>query len=216
VIVPFAAGVASALGLLIAEPRFDVARTLVVALDGAPWERIDQLFDAMEAEGKAQLEATGLGGAWRMSRAAEVRYAGQGHELGVPIPSGRLGPETLAAIGVAHAGIYAAHYGYAEPVGTPLEASNWKLEIAGTVPPVVLSRPVAGGGDARKGARPVYFPEAGGFVDCPVYDRYRLGPGMAVRGPAVIEERETTAVLLPGDTASVDEHGNLIIHVAAE
>jgi N-methylhydantoinase A len=216
VIVPFAAGVASARGLLIAEPRFDLARTMVVALDDAPWKRVNQLFEAMEAEGGAQLAATGLGGQWRMGRAAEVRYAGQGHELSVPIPSGRLGPETLGAIAAAHAEIYAAHYGYAEPVGTPLEASNWKLQIAGAVPPVVLSGPVADGLDARKGTRPVYFPESGGFVDCPVYDRYRLGPVTPVTGPAVIEERETTAVLLPGDTAAVDEHGNLIIHVATD
>src|SRR5262249_149255 len=117
VIVPFAAGVASALGLLIAEPRFDLARTLVVSLDGAPWERINQLFAAMEPGGRTQLAATGLNGECRMSRAAEVRYAGQGHELSVPIPPGRLGPDTLPAIEKAHAEVYAAHYGYAEPPG---------------------------------------------------------------------------------------------------
>jgi N-methylhydantoinase A len=213
VIMPFAAGVASALGLLIADPRFDLIRTLVVALDGAPWERIEQLFEAMEAEGRAQLEATGLGGEWRMHRAAEVRYAGQGHELHVPVPSGRLGPDALPAIAKAHAEVYAAHYGYAEPVGTPLEATSWTLEMACVAPPVVLGTPAPAGGDARKGVRPVYFPEARGFVDCPVYDRYRLGAGATVTGPAVIEERETTAVLLAGDRARVDAHGNLIIGV---
>jgi N-methylhydantoinase A len=216
VVVPFAAGVASALGLLIADPRFDLSRTLVVSLDGAPWERINQLFEAMESEGRAQLEATGLDGEWRMSRAAEVRYAGQGHELSVPIPRGRLGPDALPAIEKAHAEIYAAHYGYAEPLGARLEATNWKIEIACVAPPVVWSKPVRGVGDARKGSRRVYFPESAGFVDCPVYDRYRLGPGTPVRGPAVIEEQETTAVLLPDDEARVDNHGNLVIHVLRE
>jgi len=62
----------------------------------------------------------------------------------------------------------------------------------------------------------VYFPEAGGFIDCPVYDRYRLGAGATIAGPAVIEERETTAVLLPEYQGTVDEHGNLIIHVMME
>jgi N-methylhydantoinase A len=214
VIVPFAAGVASALGLLIADPRLDLARTLVVSLDSAPWERITQLFEAMEAEGRAQIEATGLGGEWRMSRAAEVRYAGQGHELSVPIPPGRLGADALPAIETAHAGVYAAHYGYAEPPGARLEATSWKLEMACVAPPVAPSQSLRGGGDARKGSRRVYFPESGGFVDCPVHDRYRLGAGVPVSGPAVIEERETTAVLLPGDRARVDDHGNLIIHVA--
>jgi len=216
VIVPFAAGVASALGLLIADPRFDLSRTLVVSLEGAPWDRIKRLLDDMEAEGRAQLAATGLTGEWTVSRSAEVRYAGQGHELTVPIPDGPLGPEALPAIQRAHARVYEAHYGYSEPPGAPLEATNWKLEIACVAPPVAIAPGYGGARDARKGVRPVYFPEAGGFVDCAVYDRYRLGPGEPVAGPAVIEERETTAVLLPGDRAEVDRHGNLVIRIGAE
>jgi N-methylhydantoinase A/oxoprolinase/acetone carboxylase beta subunit len=149
---------------------------------------------------------------------AEVRYAGQGHELSVPVPGGRLGPDALAAIQRAHAEVYAAHYGYAEPAGAAIEATNWKVEVVGTSPAVTLrGATTAGtGGDSLKGTRKVYFPEAGGFVDCAVHDRYRLGPGTPVAGPAVIEERETTAVLLPGDRGSVDTHGNLIIDVARE
>ncbi len=73
-----------------------------------------------------------------------------------------------------------------------------------------------GDGSSRNGARAVYFPECGGFVDCPVYDRYLLGVDAVVTGPAVIEERETTVILLPGDRAAVDGHGNLIIDVGEE
>ena len=57
------------------------------------------------------------------------------------------------------------------------------------------------------------FPEAGGFVDCPVYDRYRLGAGATVSGPAVIEAGKRPPCSSPGDRASVDEHGHLVIHV---
>src|SRR5207253_3882889 len=108
VIVPFAAGVASALGLLIADARFDLARTLVVSLDEAPWERINDLFDSMAEEAAAQLRATGIRGESRTRRMAEVRYAGQGHELSVVVPDGRLGPGSLAEIHRAHAEVYAA------------------------------------------------------------------------------------------------------------
>jgi N-methylhydantoinase A/oxoprolinase/acetone carboxylase beta subunit len=217
VVVPFAAGVASALGLLIADARFDLARTLVVSLDRAPWDEVNRLFAAMEAEGGAQLRATGLRGEWRMRRTADVRYAGQGHELSVTLPAGRLGPEFLPEIARSHAEVYAAHYGYAEPLGTPLEATTWKLEIACVVPPVTVSAPTGTtAADPRKGTRRVYFPEGGGFVECPVYDRYGLVPGAAVAGPAVVEERETTIVLLPGDRASVDRYGNLIIDIQGE
>ena len=215
VVVPFAAGVASALGLLIADPRFDLARTLVIPLDGAPWDRVNALFDEMEAQGSRQLRETGLEGEWRLRRSAEVRYAGQGHELEVTLPAGRLGPESLAAIQHAHAEVYAAHYGYAEPPGAPLEATNWKLELTCVLPRAtpVSSGAVASGRGAKKGTRRAYIPEAGGFVECPVWDRYRLGPDAHLEGPAIVEERETTAVLLPGDAGRIDEHGNLVIDI---
>jgi N-methylhydantoinase A len=214
VIVPFAAGVASAMGLLTADARFDLARTFVATLGAAPWEEINALYAAMEADGAAQITATGLGGQWRTRRVAEVRYAGQGHELGVEIPAGRLGLESLAAIEQAHAAVYASRYGYAEAPGTPLEATNWKLEISCGVPAMAMTgAATVAGGSAAKKPRPVYFPECGGFVDCPVYDRYRLAPGVSVKGPAVIEERETTVMLLPGDEAVVDRHGNLVVEI---
>lgn len=217
VIVPFAAGVASAVGLLTADARFDLVRTLVVSLDGDPWERVNALFDAMEAEGAAEIRATGLGGDWRVRRLAEVRYAGQGHELSVEVPAGRLGPETLKEIERAHAATYSARYGYAEAPGAPIEATNWKLEISCVVPGIETGAPPAhGAGDSRKGTRPVFFPERGGFVDCPVHDRYRLTRGVTLVGPAVVEERETTVVLLPGDRAAVDGHGNLIVDVGKD
>ena len=216
-VVPFAAGVGSALGLLVADARFDLARTLVVRLDDAPWERINALFDEMEREGSAQLRETGLDGAWQTGRTAEVRYAGQGHDLPVGVPDGRLTAATLAAIQRAHAEVYRAHYSYADPPGTPLEATNWKLEMVCVSPPIDFGygAAVADRGDPRKGQRPIYLPETSGFVEVPVYDRYRLRPGQELLGPAIVEERETTTVLLPGDRGSLDRHGNLVVDVGA-
>jgi N-methylhydantoinase A/oxoprolinase/acetone carboxylase beta subunit len=215
-IIPFAAGVASALGLLIADPRFDLARTLVVSLDEAPWDRINQLFAEMQSEGAAQLRQSGSNGEWRVRRTAEIRYAGQGHELDVSIPPGPLCADSLEAIRQAHAEVYAAHYGYAEPSGTRLEATTWKLEMMALSPtPDVTGRArEQPAGEACKGRRRAYIPEGGGLIECPVYDRYALGHGAIVRGPALVEERETTVVLLPGDRARVDEYRNLLVDIA--
>jgi len=58
--------------------------------------------------------------------------------------------------------------------------------------------------------RRAYFPEARGYVDTPVYDRYTLGAGMSLTGPAIVEERESTTVLPPGVTATVDAYANLL------
>jgi N-methylhydantoinase A len=215
-IIPFAAGVASALGLLIADPRFDLARTLVVSLDEAPWKRINELFAEMENEGAAQLRETGVRGEWRVRRTAELRYAGQGHELDVSLPPGRLSPASLDAIRQAHAEVYSAHYGYADPPGVPLEATTWKLEMTAPSPggSVTSHAGQTVAGEARKGRRRAYFPEGGGLIACPVYDRYALGLDTTLTGPAIVEERETTVVLLPGDRARVDAYGNLLVDIA--
>jgi N-methylhydantoinase A len=80
---------------------------------------------------------------------------------------------------------------------------------------VALAKAAAGGGHARKAMRRAYFPETRGYVDTPVYDRYRLGPGLSLAGPAIVEERESTTVLPPGATAVADEYANLIVEVSA-
>jgi N-methylhydantoinase A len=68
---------------------------------------------------------------------------------------------------------------------------------------------------ALKGERPAYFPEFDGFHSTAVYDRYRLEPGAELRGPAVVEERESTVVVGPRDRARVDHLLNLIVELGA-
>ena len=64
-----------------------------------------------------------------------------------------------------------------------------------------------------KGSRSVFFPEAGGFVNCPVHDRYSLGYGDVIHGPAIIEERESTIVLIPGSSAVADKYSNIMVTI---
>jgi N-methylhydantoinase A len=62
-----------------------------------------------------------------------------------------------------------------------------------------------------KERRPVYFAEAGDYVDCPIYDRYGLAAGARLAGPAVVEEFDSTVVVHPGFGLTVDATGNLVI-----
>ena len=64
---------------------------------------------------------------------------------------------------------------------------------------------------ARRAIRLVYFEEAGGFADCPVYDRTRLRPGNVIQGPAIVEQMDATTVILPGQRATVDAWANLLL-----
>jgi N-methylhydantoinase A/oxoprolinase/acetone carboxylase beta subunit len=97
-----------------------------------------------------------------------------------------------------------------------VEALNWRVTVAGPRPSLVLRPAGAGGGEARdavKAHRRAYFAEAAGFVETPVYDRYALAPGTAFRGPAIVEERESTAVLGPGADIRVDPDLALVVEM---
>ena len=95
-----------------------------------------------------------------------------------------------------------------------VEALNWRVLVTGPRPTLTVQHPDGQPSPreaTRKGERPAYFPETLGYIDCPVYDRYQLTPGTALRGPAIIEERESTVVAGPGAGVEVDAHRNVVI-----
>ncbi|MGI0029752.1 MAG: hydantoinase/oxoprolinase family protein, partial [Nitrososphaera sp.] len=206
ILLPFGAGAMSAWGLLAAPLAFDFVRTARARLDGADWEALNRLFSEMEDEGGALLGRAGV--EWetvRVTRIAEMRYVGQGHEVEAPVPTGHLTAASLPDITRAFEASYRALY-HRLPQGVPIEALNWRVTVS--APPPALA---FGGGGAAAASGPVktsrraWFAEAGGWVDTPVYDRYALGPGATFDGPAIVEERESTAVVGPGARCRVDE-----------
>jgi len=218
VILPAAAGVTAALGLLAAQVRFDVSRTYLRRLDAVDLGHLATMYEELEAQGMAVVRES-LGDAAaasiRLVRSADCRYVGQGYELNVPLDAGELGTASLERLRGAFEAAYAGRYGYASP-GEAVEVVNWKLVAVGAGEPLELARVPRGGAaaSALKSRRPAYFPEKGGYVDTPVYDRYRLPAGAELAGPAIVEERESTTVLPPGVGARVDDRGSLIAEVA--
>ncbi|MCR6481733.1 hydantoinase/oxoprolinase family protein [Amycolatopsis sp. OK19-0408] len=208
VVAPPAAGVLSAAGFLTAPLAFDFVRSARAAVHDLAWEQVDALFAEMEAEGAALLAKSGVDDVTHR-RIAEMRYAGQGYEIRVPVRGGRW-PETLIDEFTA---TYRALYQRTGPeVG--VEVLNWRVVSSGPAPAVTLRLTTqAAGGDARKGTRPAYFPSAGGFVDTAVFDRYLLTPGARVAGPAIVEERESTVVVPPGARCVVREDAALEVTV---
>ena len=215
VILPAAAGVTAAIGLLAAEVRFDVARTYVRRLEALDPASLDAMYAEMAAQAMHVVRESASAGAITVTRSVDARYVGQGFELTVPVPSGRLDGAALARVRASFDEIYAARYGYAQPK-EPVEVVTWKLSAVGGATRVSLAKapdtPAAGG---LKGRRRAYFPETNGWVDCPIYDRYKLAAGMRLAGPAIVEERESTSVLPPGVVATVDEYANLVAEIAA-
>lgn len=213
IISPPGAGVGSAFGLLAAPLAIDLARSGFGRLDAMDWPAANVLLEELAAEGRELLARAGQSGdAVSVRRNAEMRYAGQGHEVTVPLPRGRLDGGQSKEIVEEFERAYQRLYGRLGP-GVPLEVVNWRVTVSGPRPGVdvrLASREAAAAG-ARKGVRDAYFPEAGGFVDTPVYDRYALRSGEAFDGPAIVEERESTLVVGPRGRARIDEHLNVIV-----
>ena len=217
VIVPPASGVASALGLLVAPVSVELVHSLPGPLDTLPWDRVGALYAEMETQGLAALRDAGIApGSIARERRAEMRLLGQFHDIEVSLPDGPLGPDVAARLAAAFEAEYRRRYGVFL-ADRPIQALNWRLSVTGPRPDVRLRTGEPGPADAGaavRARRPAYFPESGGFVDVPVYDRDRLRPGMQAGGPAIIEEREATTVVGPGDHLTVDLAGNLRLAVA--
>src|SRR5213593_4735884 len=215
VILPAAAGVTAAIGLLAAEVRFDVARTYVRRLDAVDLAQLGRMYAEMARQATEVVRESAVAGEIHVARSADARYVGQGYELTVPVPSGELDAAALARVRATFDEVYAARYGYANP-REPVEVVTWKLSAVGGSPRIALAKAqTEDRGRAVKGSRRAYFPEARGYVDTPVYDRYALAAGARLTGPAIVEERESTTVLPPGASAAVDEYANLIVEVEA-
>jgi N-methylhydantoinase A len=211
-IVPFGAGVTSTVGFLTAPLAFDFVRSFLSQLDTVDWAHVNQILDDMAAQGDAILARSGVSAdERRVSRQADVRYAGQGHEIRIDLPDGLLGPHHLPAIRETFETVYRSLFGRTGP-DVPLEGVSWRVLAAGPRPFVRLNAGApAEGKDALKGQRPVYFPEWQEHRPTNVYDRYLLVPGAELEGPAIVEERESTTVIGPGARIQIDESRNLSV-----
>lgn len=212
VILPAAAGVTSALGLLAADVRFDLSRSLVGRLGSLDPALLGRVLAEMEATATRVVREAGVSGPLDLARRADLRYVGQGYELTVELPPGPVHAGTVEALRAAFHAAYARRYGYADPA-SEVELVTVGVEVVGAGPELRLPEHRPGtrtAAEARKADRPAYFPETGGYGPCPVYDRARLPVGAVLVGPAVVEEPDSTTVLPPGTRAEVDPWGNLL------
>jgi N-methylhydantoinase A len=216
VICPPAAGVASALGLLVAPARVDRVATVGIRLDRDSPAALETAFRGLEDSARALMADTGLKlETATVRRLADGRFLGQGFDLVVELPEGPYADtaETRQRLAAAFATAYREKFALTPP-DVPIEFINIRVAVrapvAGAEVTVHAERAGADGG-AVKGTRPAYFGESGGFVETTVYDRARLAPGDEVRGPAVLEEEGSTLVIGPGGTARVAASGNVVV-----
>ncbi|WP_027931284.1 hydantoinase/oxoprolinase family protein [Amycolatopsis thermoflava] len=213
VLVPETPGAQCAAGLLMTDIRADFLRTRISPPDETT---VAGVFAELEAEATAWLAAENVPAERRrVERFAEMRYAGQNHELPVPVPEGEITADTVVQLTKRFAAEHERMYGYSS-AEDEVQVVTFRLRAIGEVSRAELHRAPLGDADASaaiRATREVYLPESGGFTECPVYDRRLLEPGHRVDGPAVVEQMDTTTLLLPGDVAVVDELRNLVVTV---
>ncbi len=215
-IAPRGAGVASALGLLVAPARVDRVATIAKELDQISWDTLEQTFQRLESDALEILSETGLDPrSASRQRLADFRYVGQASERVVTLPAGPSSSASRAALVAAFEKSYIAAFTRTPPA-TPVEIINIRLTATIEVPGNNLAMGATGAGTSQKlkGERPVYFAEWREHRPTPVYDRDALAAGDMFDGPAIIEEASSTLVVPPGAQFEVAPSGNIIVTIA--
>ena len=205
IVIPPAAGTFCALGAVAADLRRDFVRSLRRTLDETSTALLFDVLQELSNEGSLWLDREGEASqARRFERGADMRYAGQAYELRVTLDDSCRDAVSIAeAFHLEHERIY----GFRD-TDTEVELSTVRLAVVGVTSKI--SQPEiasATGNPQRKGERQIF--RAGQWLTARVYDRGALGAGDEILGPAIIEQDDTTSVLLPNWSARVDAVGNL-------
>lgn len=214
VLVPFTPGVHSALGLLMSDVKHDHMRSKLAPLHELEPADINGLFDQLIAQARDELKGEGfMDEEITLSPFLDLRYAGQGYELTVPCPVPPLKDEDMELMQQRFHGVHEQAHGH-KAESEPIELVSVRLVSEGLVSQAKLS-PFSPTGkkleDARVGERKIFFGREHGFQNCAIYDRAHLEPGHEISGPAVVEQMDTTTVVLKEQEARVDEYRNLIL-----
>ncbi|MDE2855496.1 MAG: hydantoinase/oxoprolinase family protein [Chloroflexota bacterium] len=201
----------SAWGLLNADFREDMVRTCLKPFADLTARELRAELAALESEVRGRFAANGIGPVdTALALHAAMRYFGQEHTVKVPILNGDLGSDLLAL-----RRRFDEYHEQAYSLKLPASAAeivNLQVSILGITGKPVLKRiEVDNGKDSLKCRRNIAIRGYDGRMSVNVHDRARLGSGRLIKGPAIIEEWTSTALILPDQSATVDDYGNLII-----
>ncbi len=220
VIVPPHPGITSALGLLIADLKYDVVHTQFQVSTSADLDRFNGEFAEMEAKLTARLTEDGLTTKdVRFERAGDLRYLGQGYELRVPFDPGSVTADSLSAVWQRFHESHAAEYGHAFEA-SPIEVVNLRITALGPSP--ALDLPPYAGGPSLEAAlirtRQAAFRVDGALksFETQVYRRDALPLGVPVPGPAILLQKDSTTVVPPNATATAEDTGCVIINLETQ
>jgi N-methylhydantoinase A len=212
VIVPLHPGLTSAMGLLQTDVRHLYLRSAVGLLSSYPVDEINAIFAELRRRATDDVSEEGLDVTeLRLKQQIDLRYLHQGYHLTVDGPDGDITQTHKQPIKAAFDDLHRRTYGASAPEE---DAELVTLRVVSEVPVPHLRLPRIAAGhvaDARVGERPLYDLTSAEFANAYVYDRARLGADDRIAGPAIVEQYDSTTVVLADQVLRVDDFGNLLI-----
>ena len=217
-LVPRESSIFCAAGMLMSDLEHDFVRTYPTLLDKVDLGRFQETFAEMRSTGLSLLESEGIPAEKvRTVYSLDLRYLKQYHEVNVEIGEEAVTSGDLSAVAALFHPAHNRLYGYElSDVGTPVELINMRVKTVGvtdkprfTVEPYFGPDPAS----ALKGQRPAYVPAYGEYRSVPVYDGAALKHGMLIKGPAIVEQVNTSTFVTPEYRLAVDRYGTMTIYL---
>ena len=213
VIIPVAASVFSAWGMLMTDLRSDFIQTHIRRVQDLDLKELNEEWGRMETRALAEYLAQEMEQEKIVfSKFVDMRYLGQEHTVKVPVPHGEWDQQTIQEIVQRFHELHQHYYTF-KLEGAQTQIVNLHLVAFGRVqkPEFYKLQNTAGtAAEALLETRPVLY-EGAGWLETRVYDRDKLAANVTLEGPAIVEEPSASTVIYPGQTLTVDLYGNLII-----
>ena len=214
VLVPSAPGTLCSVGLLMADTQFDLSRTNIMPATEEYVGAANKIFKKLIKEGDRLLDKENVPAEKRKYKASiDCRYEGQNYEIRIDVNE-CFDADSLGEMKEAFNKAHERSYGYCDP-NKGMQMVNFRLSAVGDIIKPSLKKESEVSDETKPLAvsyRNVKFDRHEDWIETSVYDRSDIRPGMRVKGPAIIEQMDSTTVIPPEWTAYADGFGNLIMN----
>jgi N-methylhydantoinase A len=214
VIIPRVAALMSAFGMFAMDLGLEYARSCARRQSKLDFTEVANLFSDMRRQASNDFARIGISESRLTFKASvEMRYVGQFHEVEIDLPAGELTPENLPVLLQNFHTQYEKLYTYSMP-WRAVEFLTYRLKVTSPPRKVELAadtKSMTGLDNCRRGARMCLFEGSSDRIETPAYDWDLLAPGHKIVGPALIDDKTTTVLVVPGFSCEVDAYRNLVL-----
>jgi N-methylhydantoinase A len=214
-LIPRYAGVFCSYGMVVSDVKHDYMKAFATNTAAFDLDGVNAIYADLEQQALAELQEEGFpASAVSISRFADAKYPNQIHELTIPLPSqGSLTKGDILQVAETFHALHERMFTYCVRESS-VDLFHWRITAVGKIPSLRVqeyARTRKSAAIARKTQREVYFSTLQGYVPTDIYDGSKLTHGMMVRGPAVVEQENTTIVVFPEQTLRVNRFGDYIL-----